>query len=58
MILIIGAFISLIDRSVMPPLVPVIAADFGAPIEAIGHSLTVYAVVYAAFAIAMIGTCR
>lgn len=49
MILIIGAFISLIDRSVMPPLIPVIAADFGAPIEAIGHSLTVYAVVYAAF---------
>lgn len=49
MILIIGAFVSLIDRSVMPPLVPVIAADLGAPIEAIGHSLTVYAVVYAAF---------
>lgn len=49
MILIIGAFVSLIDRSVMPPLVPVIAADFGVPIEAIGHSLTVYAVVYAAF---------
>lgn len=49
MILIIGAFVSLIDRSVMPPLIPVIAADFGAPIEAIGHSLTVYAVVYAAF---------
>ncbi|KRD09792.1 hypothetical protein ASE48_07190 [Mycobacterium sp. Root265] len=48
MILIIGAFVSLIDRSVMPPLVPVIAADFGTPIEAIGHSLTVYAVVYAA----------
>ncbi|QIV82936.1 MFS transporter [Mycolicibacterium frederiksbergense] len=48
MILIIGAFVSLIDRSVMPPLVPVIAADFGTSIEAIGHSLTVYAVVYAA----------
>lgn len=48
MILIIGAFVSLIDRSVMPPLVPVIAADFDTPIEAIGHSLTVYAVVYAA----------
>jgi predicted MFS family arabinose efflux permease len=49
MILIIGAFVSLIDRSVMPPLIPVVAADFGAPISAIGHSLTVYAVVYAAF---------
>ncbi|MGK2870226.1 MAG: MFS transporter [Mycobacterium sp.] len=49
MILIIGAFVSLIDRSVMPPLIPVIAADFGTSIEAIGHSLTVYAVVYAAF---------
>jgi predicted MFS family arabinose efflux permease len=48
MILIIGAFVSLIDRSVMSPLIPVIAADFGVPIEAIGHSLTVYAVVYAA----------
>ncbi len=48
MILIIGAFVSLIDRSVMPPLVPVIAADFGTSIEAIGHSLTIYAVVYAA----------
>lgn len=48
MILIIAAFVSLIDRSVMPPLVPVIAADFGTSIEAIGHSLTVYAVVYAA----------
>ncbi len=48
MILIIAAFVSLIDRSVMPPLVPVIAADFGTSIESIGHSLTVYAVVYAA----------
>ncbi|MGU3500051.1 MFS transporter [Mycobacterium sp. C31M] len=49
MILIIGAFVSLLDRSVMPPLIPVIAADFGVPLESIGHSLTVYAVVYAAF---------
>lgn len=38
----------MVDRSVMPPLVPVIAGDLGAPIEAIGHSLTVYAVSYAA----------
>jgi predicted MFS family arabinose efflux permease len=49
MILIIAAFLSMIDRSVMPPLLPVIADDFGAPIDAIGHSLTVYAVSYAAF---------
>lgn len=48
MILIIAAFISMIDRSVMPTLVPVIADDLGASIEAIGHSLTVYAVSYAA----------
>ncbi|AKS32484.1 MFS transporter [Mycolicibacterium goodii] len=52
MILIIGAFVSLVDRSVMAPLIPVIAADFGVPIEAIGHSLTVYAVAYAAFQLA------
>lgn len=49
MILIIAAFLSMIDRSVMPPLIPVIADDLGAPVEAIGHSLTVYAVTYAAF---------
>jgi len=48
MILIIAAFVSMIDRSVMPTLVPVIADDLGAPIEAVGHSLTVYAVSYAA----------
>lgn len=49
MILIIAAFVSMIDRSVMPTLVPVIADDLGASIDAIGHSLTVYAVSYAAF---------
>lgn len=49
MILIIAAFVSMIDRSVMPPLVPVIADDLGADLEAIGLSLTVYAVAYAAF---------
>lgn len=49
MILILAAFVSMIDRSVMPPLVPVIADDLGADLEAIGHSLTVYAVAYAAF---------
>ena len=49
MILIIAAFVSMIDRSVMPPLVPVIAADLGTSIDATGHSLTVYAVSYAAF---------
>lgn len=49
MILIIAAFVSMIDRSVMPPLVPVIASDLGASVNAVGHSLTVYAVSYAAF---------
>ncbi|WP_275571527.1 MFS transporter [Mycolicibacterium vanbaalenii] len=49
MILIIAAFVSMIDRSVMPPLVPVIADDLGATVDSIGHSLTVYAVSYAAF---------
>jgi len=48
MILIIAAFVSMIDRSVMPTLVPVIATDLGASIDAVGHSLTVYAVSYAA----------
>ncbi|MDG4665591.1 MFS transporter [Mycobacterium sp. 236(2023)] len=49
MILILAAFVSLIDRSVMPPLVPVIADDFDVPVDAVGQSLTVYAVAYAAF---------
>lgn len=49
MILIIAAFVSMIDRSVMPPLIPVIAADLDATVDAVGHSLTVYAVSYAAF---------
>lgn len=49
MILVIAAFVSVVDRSVLPPLVPVVAADFGSPIGAVGHSLTVYAVAYAAF---------
>jgi predicted MFS family arabinose efflux permease len=49
MILIVAAFVSMMDRSVMPPLVPVIAADLGTSVEAVGHSLTVYAVAYAAF---------
>lgn len=48
MILVIAAFLSMIDRSVMPPLVPVIATDLDVPIDAIGASLTVYAVSYAA----------
>lgn len=48
MILIIAAFVAMVDRSVMPPLVPVIADDMGAPIDAVGLSLTVYAVTYAA----------
>ena len=50
MILVIAAFLSMIDRSVMPPLVPVIATDLDVPIDAIGASLTVYAVSYAALA--------
>lgn len=49
MILIIAAFVSMIDRSVMPPLVPVIADDLGATVDSVGQSLTVYAVSYAAF---------
>ncbi len=49
MILIVAAFVSMIDRSVMPPLIPVIADDMGGPLDAVGHSLTVYAVSYAAF---------
>lgn len=49
MILLLAAFVSMIDRSVMPPLVPVIADDLGVDLEAIGLSLTVYAVSYAAF---------
>ena len=48
MILVIAAFVSMIDRSVMPPLVPVIADDLGSPIDGIGLSLTVYAASYAA----------
>ncbi|CAA0129241.1 Uncharacterised protein [Mycolicibacterium vanbaalenii] len=48
MILIIAAFLSMIDRSVMPTLVPVVAADLGVSIDAVGQSLTVYAVSYAA----------
>jgi predicted MFS family arabinose efflux permease len=48
-ILIIAAFVSMIDRSVMPPLIPVIADDLSTDLEAIGVSLTVYAVSYAAF---------
>lgn len=39
----------MVDRSAMPPLVPVIADDLGTSLEAIGQSLTVYAVCYAAF---------
>jgi predicted MFS family arabinose efflux permease len=49
MTLILAAFVSMIDRSVMPPLVPAVAADLGSSLEAVGHSLTVYAVAYAAF---------
>lgn len=49
MILLLAAFVSMIDRSVMPPLVPVIADDLGTPIDAVGLSLTVYAVSYAVF---------
>ncbi|WP_164478293.1 MFS transporter [Mycolicibacterium stellerae] len=52
MILLLAAFVSMIDRSVMPPLVPVIADDLGVDLEAIGLSLTVYAVSYAAFQLA------
>ncbi|MDA2889467.1 MFS transporter [Mycolicibacterium sp. BiH015] len=49
MILILAAFVSMVDRSVMPPLVPVIADDMGVPVDAVGQSLTVYAVSYATF---------
>ncbi|HYJ54671.1 MAG TPA: MFS transporter [Mycobacterium sp.] len=49
MILVIAAFVSMIDRSVMPTLVPVVAAGLGASLDAVGHSLTGYAVAYAGF---------
>lgn len=49
MILLIAAFVSMVDRSVMPPLVPVVATSFGVPIGAVGTSLTVYAICYAGF---------
>jgi predicted MFS family arabinose efflux permease len=48
-ILIVAAFVAMVDRSVMPPLVPVVAADLDSSIGAVGHSLTVYALAYAAF---------
>jgi DHA1 family inner membrane transport protein len=49
MILIVAAFVAMVDRAVMPPLVPVVAADMGSSVGAVGHSLTVYALAYAAF---------
>jgi predicted MFS family arabinose efflux permease len=49
MILIVAAFVAMVDRAVMPPLVPVVAADLGSSVGAVGHSLTVYALAYAAF---------
>lgn len=48
-ILVIAAFVSMIDRSVMPALVPVVAGDLGSPLGAVGDSLTAYAIAYAAF---------
>jgi predicted MFS family arabinose efflux permease len=47
-LMIVGAFLSMIDRSVLPPLIPVVADEMAAPIEAVGNSLTVYAIAYAA----------
>lgn len=47
-ILIAAAFVSMVDRSVQPPLVPVIAADLGSSVDVIAHSLTVYSIAYAA----------
>lgn len=49
MILIVAALVSMIDRSVMPPLVPVVATDLGTAVDAVGHSLTGYAAGYAGF---------
>lgn len=49
MILIVAAFVAMVDRAAMPPLVPVVAADLGSSIGAVGHSLTIYALAYAAF---------
>ncbi len=49
MILLVAAFVAMVDRAVMPPLVPVVAADMDASIGAVGHSLTVYALAYATF---------
>ena len=47
-VLILAAFVSMADRSVMAPLIPVIAVDMDAPITAVGDSLAVYAISYAA----------
>ena len=47
-VLILAAFVSMADRSVMAPLIPVIAVDMDASITSVGDSLTVYAISYAA----------
>lgn len=47
-VLSLAAFVSMVDRSVMAPLVPVIANDMDASLTAVGDSLAVYAISYAA----------
>jgi len=48
-VLSIAAFVSIVDRSVTPPLVPVIADDFATPVAQIGIALTLYSIAYAVF---------
>ncbi|MCU1546763.1 MAG: hypothetical protein JWP30_1863, partial [Homoserinimonas sp.] len=47
-VLSLAAFVSMIDRSVMAPLIPVIAEDMNASLASVGDSLSVYAICYAA----------
>ena len=42
-----AAFLSVFDRSTLPPLVPEIAADYGRPIDGVGGALTAYVISYA-----------
>lgn len=50
-ILIFAAFLSMLDRSLLPPLLPVVAEDFGEPIESVGLAVTAYVLGYAVFQI-------
>ena len=47
-VLIAAAFVSMMDRSITPPLVPVVADDLGTTLAVIGSAVTVYSLAYAA----------